>query len=76
MHDKSAEAWGKKNYIFYLQQSIIVRDKCKNETHVHVQKQENETAVSLIISYVRDTLYCLWLEMPDYKHEVSADHNM
>jgi hypothetical protein len=60
---------------FCLQQIITVHDKLTNETHVRVQKQENKTVVSLIISYVRDILYCLRLEMPDYKHEVSADHN-
>jgi hypothetical protein len=54
MRQQKREA--KKNYIFCSQLSIIVRDKCKNETHVHVQKQENKTAASLIISYVRDIL--------------------
>jgi len=63
-----------KNYICYSQQSTTIRDKCENETCVHVQRQEYKKAALLITSYVRDILYSLWLEMPDYKHEVSADH--
>jgi hypothetical protein len=56
-----------KKIIFLIHKKIIIfRDKCKIETHVHVQKQENKTAASLIISYVRNILNCLWLEMPDY----------